>query len=121
MQSQQISWSPTLDNLVTALVVPDSLFKTVFRKVSIVGALLSDNLVLFGKTDVLETLTNEVEQCWTNFREPDELLGLKSCLIGCNVPGSIQVVMLCTKHMAFQKTLMSSVRIVAFKTYFNTL
>jgi hypothetical protein len=30
-----------------------------------------------------------------------EVLGLKLCLIGCNVSGNIQMAMLCTKHMAF--------------------
>jgi hypothetical protein len=59
-----------------------------FCKVIIVEALLSDNFVPFGKTDVLETLTYTVEQWWTVFRESEEVLGLKSCLIGCDVSGS---------------------------------
>jgi hypothetical protein len=104
------------------LVVPGSLFETCICKVGIVGALLSNNFVPFGKTNVLETLTNKVEHCWTIFRERDELLGLKSCLIGHNMSGNIQVAMLNTKHMAFQKTLMSEVylvRLVTFKIYFN--
>jgi hypothetical protein len=74
-----------------------------------VGALLSDVIVPFSKTKVLETLTYKVEQCQNVFREHDEVLGLKLCLIGHNVFGNIQVAMLCTKHMAFQKTLMSEV------------
>ncbi len=78
-----------LDNLVTASgSPPDSLFETCFRKVIIVRALLSDNFVPFGKTDVLETLTSTVEQWWTIFRESKEVLGLKSCLIGRDVSGS---------------------------------
>jgi hypothetical protein len=48
---------------VTALVVPGSPFETCFCKVIIVGALLSENFVPFGKTDVMETLTYKVEQC----------------------------------------------------------
>jgi hypothetical protein len=56
-QGQQISWLPTLDTLVTALVVLGSLFETCFCKVIIVKELLSDNFVPFGKTNVLETLT----------------------------------------------------------------
>ncbi len=67
------------------LVVLGSPFETCFRKVIIVKALLSDNIILFGKTNVLETLTYKVEQWWTVFRESKEVLGLKSCLIGGNV------------------------------------
>jgi hypothetical protein len=70
-------------------------------------ALLSDNFVPFGKTNVLETLTYMVEQCQTIFRERMEVLQLKLCLIVCGMSGNIQVAMLCTKHMAFEKTLMS--------------
>jgi hypothetical protein len=66
---------------------------------------LSDNFVPFGKTDVLETLTYEVEQWWTIFRESKEVLGLKSCLFGCNVLGNTQMAMLCTMHMGFQKSI----------------
>ena len=72
-------------------------------KVIVIEASLSDNFVPFGKTDVLETLTYKVEQWWTAFRESEEVLGLKSCLIGCNMSGNIQVAMLYTKHMAFLK------------------
>ncbi len=106
------------------LVVPGSLFETHFRKVGIVGASLSNNFVPFGKTDILETLTYKVEQCRTIVRELNEVLRLKSCLIGRNMSGNVQVAMLCTEHMAFQKTPMSEVwlvRIVTFKTYFNIL
>jgi hypothetical protein len=84
-------------------VVPSSLFETCFCKVIIVKALLSNNFVPFGKTDVLETLTYKVEQWWTVFRESEEVLGLKSCLIGRNMSGNIQMAMLYTKHMAFLK------------------
>ncbi len=70
------------------LVVPGSLFETFFCKVIIVGALLSGDFVPFSKTDVLETLTYKVEQCWTVFRERNEVLGLKSCLIRHGVSGS---------------------------------
>ncbi len=70
------------------LVVPGSLFETCFCKVIIVEALLSNNFVPFGKTNVLETLTYKVEQWWTVFLESEEVLGLKSCLIRCNVSGS---------------------------------
>jgi hypothetical protein len=73
--------------------------------VIIVKALLRDNFVPFGKTNVLETLTYKVEQWWTVFCESKEVLGLKSCLIGCDVSGNIQMAMLCTKHMAFQKNI----------------
>ncbi len=90
------------------------LFETCFHKVGIVGALLSDDIIPFGKTDVLETLTYEVEECRTVFRERNEVLGLKSCLIGRNVSGNIQVAMLCAKHVAFQKTLISAVSLVSF-------
>jgi hypothetical protein len=69
-------------------VVPGSLFDTRFRKVGIIGALLSNNFVPFGKTNVLETLTYKVEQCRTLFRERDEVLGLKSCLIRRDMSGS---------------------------------
>jgi hypothetical protein len=72
-------------------------------KVIVIEALLSDNFVPFGKTDVLETLTYKVEQWWTAFHESEEVLRLKSCLIGCNMSGNIQVTMLYTKHMAFLK------------------
>jgi hypothetical protein len=82
-------------------VVPGSLFETCFCKVGILGALLSDNIVAFGKTIVLETLTYLVEQCWTVFCERNEVLGLKLCLVGGNVSGHIQAAMLCTEHMAF--------------------
>jgi hypothetical protein len=85
------------------LVVPGSLFETCFCKVIVVEASLSDNFVPFRKTDVLETLTYKVEQWWTAFRESKEVLGLKSCLIGHNMSGNIQMVMLYTKHMAFLK------------------
>ncbi len=71
-----------------SLVVPGLLSKTFFCKVIIVGALLSDDLLSFGKTNVLETLTYKIDQCRTVFRERDELLGLKSCLIGRDVSGS---------------------------------
>ncbi len=84
-------------------VVPGSLFETCFRKVTIVEAFLSKDIILFGKIDLLETLTYKVEQWWTIFHEHMEVLGLKSCLIGCNVSGYIHVAMLCIKHMAFQK------------------
>ncbi len=77
-----------LDNLVTASGVPGSLFETCFCKVGIVEALFSDDIVAFGKTNVLETLTYKVEQCRTVFRERNEVLGLKSCLIRRNVSGS---------------------------------
>jgi hypothetical protein len=105
-------------------VVPGSLFETCFCKVGIIGAPLSDNIVAFGKTGVLETLTYKVELCRTIFCERKEVLGLKSCLIRRNISGNIQVAMLCTEHIAFQKTLMSEVylvRIVTFKAYFNIL
>ncbi len=91
------------------LVVPGSLYETHFHKVGIIRASLSGNFVSLGKINVLETLTYKVEQCRTIFRERKEGLGLKSCLIGCNMFGNIQVVMLCTEHMAFQTTLMSEV------------
>ncbi len=87
------------------LVVLGSLFESCFCKVIIVEALLSDNFVLFGKTNVLETLTYKVEQWWTVFCESKEVLGLKSCLFGRNVSGNTQMAMLCTKHMAFQKNI----------------
>ncbi len=87
------------------LVVPGSLFETCFCKVIIVEASLSDKIILFGMTNVLETLTYKVEQWWTVFRESKEVLGLKSCLIGHNVSGNIQMAMLCTKHMAFQRNI----------------
>jgi hypothetical protein len=90
-------------------VVPGSFFETCFHKVVIGGALLFNDIIAFGKTDVLETLTYKVEQCWTIFRECKEVLRLKSCLIGHDMSGNIHVVMLYTKHMAFQKTLMSEV------------
>ncbi len=70
------------------LVVPGSLFETCFCKVIIVRTLLSDDFVPFGKTNVLETLTYKVEQCRTLFRERDEVLGLKSCLIRRDMSGS---------------------------------
>jgi hypothetical protein len=70
-------------------MVPGPLFEICFHKIGIVGALLSDNIVPFGKTDVLETLTNKVEQCWSVFREREEVLGLKSCLIRRNMSGNI--------------------------------
>jgi hypothetical protein len=79
------------------------LFVTCFRKVIVIEASLSDDFVPLGKTDVLETLTYKVEQWWTAFRESKEVLGLKSCLIGCNMSGNIQMAMLYTKHMAFLK------------------
>jgi hypothetical protein len=78
--------------------------ETCFCKVGIVGALLSDDIIPFGKTSVVETLTYKIEQWLTVFREHKEVLGLISCLIGHDVSGNIQVAMLCTKHMAFQKT-----------------
>ncbi len=74
-----------------------------------VRASLFNNSVLFGKTNVLETLTYKVEQCRTVFCERNEVLGLKSCLSRHGVSGHIQVAMLCAQHMAFQKTLMSTV------------
>ncbi len=70
------------------LVLPGSLFETCFCKVIIVGASLSDNIVAFGKTNVLETLTYKVEQCRTVFHEHNEVLGLKSCLIWRDMSGS---------------------------------
>jgi hypothetical protein len=79
------------------------LFETCFCKVIVIGALLSDDFVPFRKTDVLETLTYKVEQWWTAFLEREEVLGLKLCLIGCDMSGNIQVAMLYTKHMAFLK------------------
>ncbi len=79
------------------------LCETCFCKVIVVEASLSDNFVPFGKTDVLETLTNKVEQWWTAFRESKEVLELKSCVIGCNMPGNVQMTMLYAKHMAFLK------------------
>ena len=109
MQSQQISWLPMLGTRLLPQVVPGPLFEICFCKVGIVRALLFDNIVPFGKTEVLETLTHKVEQCWTVFCERKEVLGLKLCLIGCNVSGNIQAAMLCAEHVAFQKTLMSTV------------
>ena len=47
------------------LVIPGSPFETCFCEVIIIKALLSDNFVPFGKTDLLETLTYKVEQWWT--------------------------------------------------------
>ncbi len=91
------------------LVVLGSLFETCFSKAGIIGASLFNNIVPFSKADVLETLTYKVEQCWTIFREHKEVLVLKSCLIGRNMSGHIKVAMLCAKHMAFQKTIMSTV------------
>ncbi len=44
------------------LVVPGSLFEICFCKVIIIKALLSEDFVPFGKTNVLETLTYKVEQ-----------------------------------------------------------
>ncbi len=67
-------------------------------------ALLFDDIVPFGKTSILETLTYKVKQCWTIFCEPDEVLGLKLCLIGRNVSGSIQVAMLCAEHILCLKS-----------------
>ncbi len=83
------------------LVVPGSLFETFFRKVIILGALLSNNFFPFGKMDVLETLTYKVEQCRTVFHECNEVLGFKLCLIRCGMFCHTQVAMLCTRHMAF--------------------
>ncbi len=79
------------------------LFETCFCKVIVVKASVSDNFVPFGKTDVLETLTYNIEQWWTAFRESAEVLGLKSCLIGRDMFGNVQMAMLYTKHMAFLK------------------
>jgi hypothetical protein len=79
------------------------LFETCFRKVIVIEALLSDDFVPFGKTDILETLTYKVEQWGTAFHESEEVLGLKLRLIGCNMSGNIQVAMLYTKHMVFLK------------------
>ncbi len=90
---------------MTASGSPGFTFETCFCKVIIVKALLSDNFVPFGKTDVLETLTYKVEQWWTIFRESKEVLGLKLCLFGRDVSGNIQMTMLCTKHMAFHKNI----------------
>ncbi len=53
-----------------------------------VEASLSDDFVPFGKTNILETLTYKVEQCWTVFCERNEVLGLTSCQIRRNVSGS---------------------------------
>ncbi len=86
-------------------VVLDSLFKTCFCKVIIVKASLSDDFVLFGKTNVLETLTYKVVKWRTIFRESKEVLELKSCLFRWDVSGNIQMTMLCAKHMAFQKNI----------------
>ncbi len=82
-------------------VVSGSLFETSFCKVTIVEASLYNNIILFSKTDILETLTYKVEQWWTVFHERKKVLGLKSCLIGWDVSGYIQMAMLCIKHMAF--------------------
>ncbi len=79
------------------------LFETCFCKVIVVEALFSDNFVLFGKTDVLETLTYKVEQWWITFRESKEVLGLKLCLIQRDMSGNVKMAMLYTKHMAFLK------------------
>ncbi len=87
------------------LVVPGSLFETCFCQVIIVEALLSNNIIPFGRTNVLETLTYKVEQWWTVFHEMQKVHGLKSCLIRHNVSGNIQIAMLCTKHIAFQKNI----------------
>jgi hypothetical protein len=57
IQNQRISWSPALDNLVTPSGSLGFPFKTCFCKVIIVKALLSDDIIPFGKTNVLETLT----------------------------------------------------------------
>ncbi len=75
-------------------VVPGSLIETCFCKVGIVGALLSNDIVSFGKTNILETLTYKIEQCWTIFHKCDEVLMLKVlCLIGHDVSGYIQAAM----------------------------
>ncbi len=109
MQSQWISWSPTLDNLVTASGSPGFTLWNLLLQGRHRWGIAFDNIDLFGKTDVLETLTYKVEQCWTIFREHDEVFRLKLCQIGHDVSGNIQVAMLCTEHMAFQKTFMSAV------------
>ncbi len=75
-------------------VVPGQLFKIYFCKVSIVRALLSNDIVPFDKLNDLETLTNKVEQCWSIFREHKEVLRLKLCLIRRNMSGNIQAAML---------------------------
>ncbi len=87
------------------LVVLGSLFETCFHKVIIVKASRSDDFVPFGKTNVLGTLTYKVEQWWTVFHGSKEVLGLKLCLFGHDMSGNIQMTMLCTKHMAFQKNM----------------
>jgi hypothetical protein len=109
MQSQQISWLPKLDNLVTASGSPGFTFETCFCKVIIIGASISDNFVPFVKTNALETLTYKVEQCRTIFRERDEVLGLKSCLIRRDVSGSPGGHAVYQAYGIFQKTLMSTV------------
>ncbi len=109
MQSQQISQLPMLGTWWLPQVVSGPLSEICFRKVGIVGALLSNNIVPFGKINILETLTHKVEQCWTIFHGHKEVFRLKLCLLVCNVSGNIQAAMLCAEHMAFQKTLMSAV------------
>ncbi len=64
------------------LVVLGSLFETHSCKVGIFGALLSDNFVPFGKTNVLETLTYKIEECWTVFHERDEVSGSNRAWLG---------------------------------------
>ncbi len=86
-------------------VVLGSLFETFFRKVSIIWASLSNNIVAFSKANVLETLTYKVEQCQTIFREREEVLGLKSCLIRRDMSGNIQVAMLYTNLWHFKRLL----------------
>ncbi len=90
---------------MTASGRPGFIFETCFCKVIIIKTLLSDDFVLFGKTNVLETLTYKVEQWWTVFRESKEVFGFKLCLFGRDMFGNTQMTMLCTEHMAFQKNI----------------
>jgi hypothetical protein len=46
-------------------VIPDALVEVGLRMVCFSGELLGNNLGLFCETYILETLTHQVEQCWT--------------------------------------------------------
>ncbi len=61
MQSQRISWSSMLDNLVTASGSPGFTLQNLLLQGHFIEALLSDVIIPFGKTDVLETLTYKIE------------------------------------------------------------
>ncbi len=87
-------------------VIPDAFVKVCLWTICVVGALLCNDVRLFGQTYILKTPTHQVKQCWTIIllsiwessqnlwieieeHECKEVLSSKLCLVRCDVSGNL--------------------------------